>query len=168
MDDFRLKTACAGIYGLAFVLPVGDNMMGAQAFFSALVWPPMWPAWSANVGFLILISMNTQGRSSGAAKGALASTLVGLVGTLVVTGQVWGPGFWVWIGSMGLLTAGLFRIGRQEEINRAPYRVVPTGQKPLPDAGAPPGVSLPTQPDLASGAMPPDPLQPADPPAPAR
>jgi len=122
------------IYLASFSLPAfgtsqdSDFWNGFACFRAALESREFWPTWSANVVFWIGWLLTASGREH--AGGTLGLAAVGL-GTYHIVWMFDGydlsgltsllPGFWLWIGSMGLLGWFGIRDGRRNmKLSRYP------------------------------------------------
>lgn len=91
----------------------------------SMLFPLLWPAWLANPAFLMAIHVVNKGRSECGANLAALAFALGFFGVLALGGfHLWGPGYWVWIGSMAFLSIGAVRLAGTEE-RTAAYPVGP-------------------------------------------
>jgi hypothetical protein len=110
-DDFCgsicLGWLAVGLYIISFFLPAYAGALGYQAFLCALVCMIGIPMWSANLVFWGGLAQLSQGRYRSAGGAGLAALLLALSEAWMFRDGLQ-VGYWMWVGSMGLLAlAGL-------------------------------------------------------------
>jgi hypothetical protein len=122
-EGFWLGWLVTGLYLLSFFLPVDSGMLGYHAFICALVFVIGIPMWLANPVFWFGLVRLFQGRYTSAGT-------AGVVALLLALSQVWmfrgaaQVGYWVWVGSMGLLALAGLSHERETRPQRLPARSV--------------------------------------------
>lgn len=107
------------LYAASFALPAGYDgntpVLGYTAFVFGAIWPAAWLAWSANPVVWFAFRFALQGRPRASAWTAAAAFVLAVAGKMLYLAfypmNLFGPAFWVWSGSMGLLAAGSFWSG---------------------------------------------------------